>query len=262
VTKVEDATLHSITTGGYLIGVCPEQGGSLVKYGREGERSVLYDTFPEVGPFVWMNKIYSGMSPMLVGMNVWDWESGLQKETWKVADEKIGPWIGFKATSKMVHSPGLKGMTATAHYLILPGTPIVNVRISFANTSKQWNKPLMGFRGFPMPGGDLCSKVHTEKEHVRLTYEPTTTGVDIYTGRSGWGAYESPSDGTVLGIISAYKWDELVYVDTLSEKAQCFGLRERRELKPGETTNLDGYLVITDNVETVVRLSDLPESIE
>jgi hypothetical protein len=120
----------------------------------------------------------------------------------------------------------------------------------------------MGFRGIPMPGGTPCSIVHTVKERQRLVYEPTTIGVDIFTGRSGWGAYQSPSDGSVLGIISAYKWDETAYVDTLSEKAQVFGLRERRALKAGETTSLEGYLVISDNVETVELLSDLPEAIE
>jgi GNAT superfamily N-acetyltransferase len=262
VTKNETATLHSLTTGGVSIGACPEQGGSLVKFGKEGEKSVLYDTFPEVGPFVWMNKVYSGMTPMLVGLNVWDWQSAIEKETWRVKEEQVGHWVGFKLTSTLSHSPGLKGMKATARYMILPGTPIVNIQISLSNTGKQWNKPLLGFRGIPMPGGDLCSKVHTVKEQQRLVYEPTTIGVDIFAGRSGWGAYESPSDGTVLGIISAYKWDETVYVDTLSEKAQIFGLRERRALKAGESTSLEGYLVISDSVDTIEKLSDLPERIE
>ncbi|MFW9768242.1 MAG: hypothetical protein ACFFEM_05425, partial [Candidatus Thorarchaeota archaeon] len=262
VTESENATLHSLSTGGYTIGACPEQGGSLVKFGAEGGESVLYDTFPEVGPFVWMNKVYSGLNPMIIGMNVWDWESALQKETWEVSNEQIGPWVGFKAASTLTHSPGIKGMKTTVRYLLLPGTPLANVHISVTNTSKQWNKPLLGFKGIPKPGGDMCSRVHTVKERQRLIYEPTTIGVDLFAGRSSWGAYESPSDGTVLGILSAYKWDEVVYVDTLSEKAQTFGLRERRALKPGETTRLEGYLVITDNVETVKMLSDLPEVFE
>jgi hypothetical protein len=262
VTKLGTATLHSLTTGGYSIAACPEQGGSLVKYGEERSRSVLYDTFPEVGPFVWMNKVYSGLNPFLVGLNVWDWESALQKETWKVSNNQIGPWIGFKATSTLMHSPGLKGLEVTVHYLLLRGTPLLNVRISLSNTSKQWNKPMLGFRGIPMLGGDICSRVHTVKENQRIVYEPTTIGVDIFAGRSSWGAYESPTKGTILGIISAYKWDETVYVDTLSEKAQIFGIRERRALKAGESTSLSGYLVISDNVDAVEMLSDLPEVIE
>ncbi|MFW9808367.1 MAG: GNAT family N-acetyltransferase [Candidatus Thorarchaeota archaeon] len=262
VTKAENATLHSLSTGGYYIGTCPEQGGSLVKYGKEGKSSVLYDTFPEVGPFVWMNKVYSGLNPMLIGLDVWDWESALQEETWDVSNDQIGPWVGFKAATTLTHSPGLNGLKATAQYLILPGTPLLYIQISLTNTSKQWNKPLLGFRGIPMPGGNPCSRVHTVKERKRLVYEPTTIGVDLFAGRSSWGAYESPNDSTVLGIISAYKWDETVYIDTLSEKAQIFGLRERRALKVDESTSLAGYLVISDSVDTVEILSDLPEVIE
>ena len=113
-----------------------------------------------------------------------------------------------------------------------------------------------------MPGGDLCSKVYTEKEGQRVAYEPHAQGADIFTGRSNWGAYESPSDGTVLGIIAAYKWDDILYVETLSEKAQIFGVRERRALRRDESTSITSYLVITQDVDTVELLKDLPEVIE
>ena len=113
-----------------------------------------------------------------------------------------------------------------------------------------------------MPGGDVCSKTHTERAGQRLVYEPNTQGVDIFAGRTEWGAYESPSDGTVLGIIAAYKWDEILYVDTLSEKAQIFGVRERRALKRDESTSITSYLAITKDVDTVALLKDLPEVLE
>ncbi|MGY5864232.1 MAG: GNAT family N-acetyltransferase [Candidatus Thorarchaeota archaeon] len=259
IDDVEDVHLHSLKTGGYSIAACPEHGGTLVRYGEADAQSILYDTFPKVGPFVWWDKVYSGLHPMLVGWNVWDWESGLQKESWSIADEKVGPWVGYKTSSKLQFSPGMKDMEVTMRYLMLPGTPLLSVKVSITNTSNQWKRPMLGFRGIPMPGGNVCSKVHTVKEQQRLVYEPHTTGHDIFAGRSSWGAYESPSDGTVLGIISAYKWDEILYVDTLSEKAQIFGVRERRALKAGESTSLTGYLVISDNVDTVELLSDLPE---
>jgi hypothetical protein len=259
VTEVEGAYLHSLNVGGYSISACPEHGGSLVRFGAEGDQSVLYDTFPKVGPFVWWDKVYSGLSPMLVGWQVWDWETALQKESWDITKEKVGAWVGFTTTTTLQHSPDLKGLKATLTYLILPGTPLLSVKVSLTNASKQWKRPLLGFKGIPMPGGDACSTVHTEKEGKRVIYEPHTSGVDIYAGRSSWGAYESPSDGTVLGLISAYKWDEIIYVDTLSEKAQIFGSRERRVLKPKESTSLTSYLVITKDVDTVELLKDLPE---
>ena len=262
ITEEEGVHLHSLNTGGYSIAACPEHGGSLVRFGEQEAQSILYDTFPKVGPFVWWDRVYSGLSPMLVGWQVWDWETGLQKETWVISDEQVGAWVGFTTTTTLQHSPGLNGIEASLTYLILPGTPLLSVKVSLSNTSNQWKRPLLGFKGIPMPGGDACSKVHTEKDGHRIVYEPHTEGVDVYAGRSSWGAYESPTDGTVLGIISAYKWDEMVYVDTLSEKAQIFGIRERRALKSDESTCLTSYLVITDNVDTVELLKDLPEVIE
>jgi GNAT superfamily N-acetyltransferase len=262
VTEVEGVHLHSLNTGGYSIASCPEHCGSLVRFGVEGAPSVLYDTFPEVSPFVWMDKMYSGLSPMLVGWQVWDWETGLHKETWNISNEQIGSWVGVKTSTTIQYCPGLKGLEVSFSYLILPGTPLLSVNVSISNASNQWKHPLLGFRGIPIPGGDGLSKVHTEKDGQRLVYEPHTEGVDLLAGRSSWGAYESPSDGTILGIISAYKWDNMVYVDTLSEKAQIFGVRERRALKPYERTGITSYLVITDDVDTVELLKDLPEVIE
>ncbi|MFW9789497.1 MAG: hypothetical protein ACFFE1_17660, partial [Candidatus Thorarchaeota archaeon] len=262
ITEVEGVHLHTLNTSGYSISACPEHGGTLVRYGEEGAKSVLYDTFPEVGPWVWSNRVHSGLSPLFVGWNVWDWETALQKEIWSISDMKSGPWVGYKTTSTFQHSPGLKGVEVSMTYLILPGTPLLSVTASFSNTSKQWKRALLGFRGIPMPGGDGCSFVYTEKEGHRLIYEPHTSGVDMFVGRSGWGALKSPSDGTVLGIISAYKSDEMMYIDTLSEKAQIFGVRERRALKPGESTDIVSYLVISKDVDTVEMLKALPERIE
>ena len=262
ITEVESVHLHSLNTGGYSIAACPEHSGSLVRFGEEGAQSVLYDTFPIVGPFVWWDRVYSGLSPMLVGWQVWDWETALRKETWDITDEQIGAWVGFRTTARLQYSPGLKGVEASLRYLILPGTPLLSVKISLSNASKQWKRPLLGFRGIPMPGGDLCSKVYTEKEGQRVAYEPHTQGADIFAGRSNWGVYESPSDGTVLGIIAAYKWDDILYVETLSEKAQIFGVRERRALRRDESTSITSYLVITQDVDTVELLKDLPEVIE
>jgi GNAT superfamily N-acetyltransferase len=261
-TKEEEATLHSLSTGGHTIAACPEHSGSLVRFHKEGVPSVFYDTFPNVGPFIWWEKVFSGLSPMIVGLDVWDWESAMHKETWTISNKKVGPWVGFKTTSTLQHSPGLKGVTVSFQYLILPGTPLMSVESTTLNSSNQWRRPSVGYRGIPTPGGDVLNKVHTTRDNKRIVYEPNTQGVDLFAGREGWGAYESPSNGTVLGIISAYKWDEILFTDTLGEKAQIFGLRERRALKPGETTSMTSYIVITQDVDTVELLKNLPEVIE
>lgn len=261
-TVEDDVTLHSLSTGGYTIGVCPEHCGSLVRYRKNGEQSVLYDTFPKVGPFIWWEKVYSGLNPTIVGLDVWDWETALQKETWTLSKEKVGPWVGYKVTSNLKYSPGLKGVTVSFRYFLLPGTPILSVEFTTDNTSNQWKRPSVGYKGIPTPGGNALNIVHTTRDNRRIVYEPHANQAEVFAGREGWGAYENPSDGTVLGIISAYKWDEILYTDTLGEKAQIFGVRERRALKAGEKTSINSYLVITEDVDTVEQLKDLPEVIE
>lgn len=261
-TKEENVTLHTISTGGYSIAACPEHAGTLVRFHKEGSPSVFYDTFPKVGPFIWWEKVYSGLSPIIAGMDVWDWESALHQESWTISNEKVGPWVGFKTTSVLQHSPGLKGVSVSFRYLILPGTPLMSVEFTTLNSSGQWKRPAVGYRGIPTPGGGVLNTIHTTRDNKRIVHEPTSQESELFAGREGWGAYENATDGTVLGIISAYKWDNLLYLDTLGEKAQHFGLRERRALKPGESTSMTSYIMITHDVDTVEQLKDLPEVIE
>jgi ribosomal protein S18 acetylase RimI-like enzyme len=261
-TKEGEATLHSLSTGGYAIAACPEHSGTLVRFHKLGEPSVFYDTFPKVGPFIWWEKVFSGLSPIIADLDVWDWESALHKESWTISNEKVGPWVGYKTTSILQHSPGLKGVTVSFRYLILPGTPLMSVEFTTLNSSSQWKRPVVGYRGIPTPGGEGLNTIHTTRDSKRIVHEPTLQESELFAGIEGWGAYESTSNGTVLGIITAYKWDNLLYLDTLGEKAQNFGIRERRALKPGESTSMNSYIVIAQNVDTVELLKDLPEVIE
>ena len=71
-------------------------------------------------------------------------------------------------TSTLQYCPGLKGLTVSYRYLLLPGTPILNVEMDMKNTTQQWKRPLLGYRGIPTPGGTAVSRVHTEKEGRRI----------------------------------------------------------------------------------------------
>ncbi len=250
--------LHTLRTGGHTMSSSPEHLGGLVRYGRDGEPSALYDTFPEVKPFIWWDKFYSGFSPVLVGWAVWDWETGLQKESWSISDTKAGDWVGYETTSTLQYSPGLKGIEVTYRYLLLPGTPLLSVEALVSNTSNGWKRVMFGFRGVSRFDADIQNKIHTIRDRTHLEYETHTNSVDMWAGRECWGAVENPKTGEFLGVISTFKWDEILYLDSSGDKGQMLGIRDRRPLKPGDNTKIGGFLLITDNVDTVEKLQDLP----
>jgi GNAT superfamily N-acetyltransferase len=259
VKEEEGFNLHTLKTGGYTMSVSPEYLGGLVRYGLDGEPSAFFDTFPEVKPFIWWDKFYSGLSPILVGWDVWDWETGIQKESWSISDTKAGAWVGYETTSTLQHSPGLKGISVTYRYLLLPGTPLLSVEASVSNTSNGWKRVMLGFRGVPRFEEEVQNRIHTIRDRSPLIYETHSNSVDIWAGREGWGAFENPKTGDILGVISSFKWDEVLYLDSMGDKGQMFGIRDRRPVKPGDHTKIGGFILLTDNIDSVGKLQDLPD---
>ena len=82
----------------------------------------IFDTFPKVEPFIWWDKAYSGVTPYLIGFDIWNWESGLYEEHWTITEITSGSWVGYEAKATLQHSPGIKGLEATMRYLLLPGS--------------------------------------------------------------------------------------------------------------------------------------------
>ena len=114
--------------------VSPDYCANLVRLGKEGKPSVFYDTFPEAKPFIWEDQHYSGVSPMIAGWSIWDWESALPKEKWLLSEVNQGPWIGYELRTVAKHAPKVKGIEFTVRHMMLPGVPIVHSEIKATNT--------------------------------------------------------------------------------------------------------------------------------
>ncbi len=263
-TTTEDTSeLMTTEIGRYSFAVSPQNVGGLVRYNRTGDSSMFFDTFPKVDPFIWWDKAYSGLTPVLVGFDIWNWESGLAEETWDVTEIALGPWFGYEVSSVLKHTPGLKGMTAKLRYLLLAGTPLLRMEIELENTSGLWKLPYIGFRGFPTPGGDIQSKVHTVYQGHRIQYEPTGNEADIWAfPEAGWGVYEGLTSGRILGFLSTSKCRESLALDTLGDKAHLITLRSQPRIPAGEKSSLVVYLLDAESIEQVECLKHLPKRIE
>jgi len=264
VNSVEDEKdLQTTTIGDYAIAVSPQNVGSLVRYGKVGEPSMFFDTFPKVGPFIWWDKVHSGVTPVITGFDVWDWETGLYKEQWTISETKVGSWVGYEAKSNLQHSAGIKGLDVTMRFLLLSGTPLVRFEVQLDNSSGLWKRPYLGFKSIPTPGGDAQSNIHTIHQGHKIVYEPTGNEADVWGyPEAGWGAYEGQTSGKILGIVSTIKTRESLAIDTLGEKAHQFVFRTQPKIASGSSATVALYLFDAQSIEQVEHLKDLPVRIE
>ncbi|MFW9843503.1 MAG: GNAT family N-acetyltransferase [Candidatus Thorarchaeota archaeon] len=260
VNSVEnEKQLMTTTIGDYAIAVSPENVGSLVRYGKVGEPSMFYDTFPKLEPFIWWDKAYSGVTPLISGFDVWDWETGLYKEQWAINETRVDSWTGYEAKTTLQHSPGIKSLDVTMRFLLLAGTPLVRFEVQLDNSSGLWRRPYLGFKCFPTPGGDSQSKVHTIHQGRKIVFEPTGNESDIWAfPEAGWGAYEGRSSGKILGIVSTIKTRETLALDTLGDKAHHFVFRTQPRLASGSMAKVALYMFDAESIEQVESLKNLP----
>jgi len=262
-TDVEGMDLHTLGAGGVTMSVSAGYAGSLVKFGPENQRSVFYDTFPRAEPFIWWDRFFTGLIPIAAGWGVWDWESSLPKERWRLSEKDVSPWKGFEVTSEFCHSPGLKELYFRASYMILPGVPILRAEISAENRSTEWKRFSLGFAGVPRLGGKEVSNVHTVINGKRIFHQPTNDETEVAVDpEDNWVVYEEPTSGQALGVSVACKTRDILELRTLSENAQLVTISDWRELDPGEKTTIVAYLVLTSDPETMIRLKYMPEKID
>jgi len=259
----EEKELMTTTVNDYSIAISPQNVGALVRYGKIGEPSMFFDTFPKVGPFIWWDKAYSGVTPVLAGFDVWDWETGFYKEQWTISETKVGSWVGYEAKTILQHSPGIKGFEVTLRFLMLSGTPLVRLEVQLDNSSGLWKRPFMGFRCFPTPGGDVQSNIHTVLQGRRIMYEPTGNRASIWAfPEAGWGAYAGHTSGKILGIVSTIKTRESLAIDTLGEKAHHLVFRTQPTVPSESMAKAVLYLFDAQSIEQVEHLKNLPARIE
>ncbi|TXT54363.1 MAG: dTDP-fucosamine acetyltransferase [Candidatus Thorarchaeota archaeon] len=261
--SIDGQNLYAVKSKDCSVEVSPQHRGSMVRYTRPDGKSVLLDRFPDSGPFVWWDRFFSGLSPIVSAQRVWDWETKFNREEWSIGYKEIGPWVGYEVTSHLEHSLGISGITINASYLLLKGTNLVQAKIEAKNNLALSKSLRLGFKASPRLDDSTLSKIHTCRLGKSFIHEPiemrTSFKVD---GDESWLAFEDSVSEDVLGVISTEKRRVNLAGETISDKAQLFRILDMKKLKPGESKSLTCYLVITASPHKVELLKNLSEITE
>ena len=255
---VEGNTLHRLSSAGTGISVSAEYCASLVRLGPTAGTSVFQDTFPRADPFLWADRHFTGLNPIIQAWGLWDWQSGLLLEKWSVSEKRKGSWAGYEMKTILEHCPNLKGMEFSVSHMLLKGTSVVRSEIEARNASGESKRVTFGLQGIVRLNGHPQSVIYTVVNSRRLVYEPTVNRAEIVpTAEEGWAAFREPDSGLVLGIMSDCKTDEIISIENVNENAQWLRLVGLRELGPGQTASVGCYFVMTTDVDDVVLMKNL-----
>ncbi len=259
---IEDMVLRTTRVGEYEITASPDYCGNLVRYQHTTESGVLYDIFPEAKPFIWWDKFYSGLTPVLAGYRVWDWMSAVPKESWVITDVTVGPWVGYELTGVLKYCPRLHGMTHILRYLLLPGTPLVHVQVTAHNTSGLTRRFRFGIRGATEPQEaplrTISLPLHIGRTKVDMTENELHLAPEP---EEGWAAIHN-ADGRVLGVVTTCKSRRTLELFNMDGKTQTVSITDERVLAPDQQTSLSCYLVMVSDAEAVEVLKSLPGRVE
>ena len=257
VEKHGEATLHTLTCGTYRISASPEHAGSLVAYGPKDSPSLFYDTFPEVKPFIWRNKQYSGLNPAVMVRNVWDWETGIQMEQWTVEDLEDEKYVGYRITSTLQHTASAKDLRVSYDYRLLRGTPLLHIEVKVENIGDSWKRFEAGAFGVPTIGMSEKDTIHLVRAGRLISYEPTPISIRLKPDASeDWVAVER-STGEVLGIVASSKFRSSIQVIHIGEAGHILGFADDFNLGPGHSANRDWWLIHAESLAEIIELKDI-----
>lgn len=121
----------SVANGVLRFHTCATVGGNLIRLQDAEGRSFLYDHFPEVKPYVFLSHHIGGVEPLVF----WPRNDDPFEEPEAVTVEPIadGAWRGTEASWTVTHRERLRGQRYRLAYLVLPGCPLVRIRLRHEN---------------------------------------------------------------------------------------------------------------------------------
>lgn len=129
--QVADKPVMAVSNGALSFSVLGEVGGNLIRLQDAQGRPFLYDHFPEIKPFVFMDNHIGGLTPSVFHPHGED-PFAKPEPVW-VEQVEEGPWAGVRAAWTAYESQKLRGQAFTVTYLVLPGCPLVRVRLAHDN---------------------------------------------------------------------------------------------------------------------------------
>jgi hypothetical protein len=106
-------------------------GGNLIRLQDAEGRTYLYDQFPEVKPYLFFTSHIGGAEPIAFWPSAEDPFEALEEVTVERVEE--GSWAGVRASWVVQRRERLRGQRYSVSYLVLPGCPVIRVRLAHEN---------------------------------------------------------------------------------------------------------------------------------
>ncbi|HUT20249.1 MAG TPA: hypothetical protein VM366_13925, partial [Anaerolineae bacterium] len=121
----------TVSNGVLRFHVCANVGGNLIRLQDAEGRSFLYDHFPEVKPHLFFSHHIGGVEPLVFWPRDDDPFEVPEVVTVRAIEE--GGWRGAEARWTVTHREKLRGQRYSLAYLVLPGCPLVRMRLGHEN---------------------------------------------------------------------------------------------------------------------------------
>ncbi|MBN1640874.1 MAG: GNAT family N-acetyltransferase [Anaerolineae bacterium] len=121
----------AVSNGALRFQVCGDVGGNLIRLEDSDGRTYLYDNYPEVKPRFFVDYHIGGVEPLVFCPGDESPFSELEDVTLEVVEE--GEWGGVCASWTVRHHRSLRGQRFRVRYLVVPGCPVVRVRLEHEN---------------------------------------------------------------------------------------------------------------------------------
>jgi ribosomal protein S18 acetylase RimI-like enzyme len=121
----------TVSNGALHFAVCTSVGGNLIRLQDAEGRTYLYDQFPEVKPYLFFTSHIGGAEPIAFWPSAEDPFEALEEVTVERVEE--GSWAGVRASWVVQRRERLRGQRYSVSYLVLPGCPVIRVRLAHEN---------------------------------------------------------------------------------------------------------------------------------
>ena len=121
----------TVSNGVLRFHVCSNVGGNLIRLQDAEGRPYLYDHFPEVRPHHFFSYHIGGVEPVVFWPR--DDDPFEVPEVVTVGAIEEGGWRGAEARWTVTHREKLRGQRYSLTYLVVPGCPLVRIRLGHEN---------------------------------------------------------------------------------------------------------------------------------
>ncbi|MFC1718727.1 hypothetical protein ACFL6S_34060, partial [Candidatus Poribacteria bacterium] len=254
--------------------VAPTFLGSATALERNGVNH-LKSSYPEAGPYVWLNPWFGGIHPYLGGM--WNPRFVNEKFTGEPVERtgKYGIiWRGVKVCSDLQHKDDC-WLRMEIEYLTIGCSNVLAIVQRLTNRTDASHWAGAGIGAWLAVGGSISNNMlhYTQArpcyeqaasagEHTRVMRQRYRDEYSFEAPRGRWVAVENPETGDVIASIPSHPRARIEAEVEGKDTATFFWLDAGTNLEPNETKETVSWMVLSDSVKEAQKYRALEEICE